>query len=482
MIKKKQHNFINGNFIIPSSNDYLTNFNPHTGQKISSFVNSNKNDVNMAVIAAKSAFEKWSSFSPQVRGDFLFKIAFEMDKNKKALAKCVSIETGKSINDAVGEVEASIKQANYFAGEGARFFSTTLTSSNQHKQTFSLRHPLGVAACIVPANTPIANISWKIFPALISGNTVILKSSEDAPELANLVAAIVKDCKLPKGVLNVIHGDGNTGSILVNNPSISVVSFTGSTKVGKEIHKACSDRLTRVSLELGGKNPFIICDDADLENASNWALLSAFSNAGQRCASASRILVHENVYDNFKNLFIKKTSKLKLGIASDSDIGPLIREDHLNNVISIINSAIDDGGKLHAGGKRAMNKGLTKGYYMQPTIISGLPNLHTINQTELFAPICSLIPFKDNKDAINLAHESDFGLTSAVHTSSVSRSVEYFKELRFGVININAGTYGSEYNMPFGGFNLSGNGTREPGQNALDVYTELKNISLTQNA
>ena len=347
------------------------------------------------------------------------------------------------------------------------------------KMSQTVRLPHGVVGLIVPANTPIANIAWKIFPALICGNTVVLKSSEDSPSVANMMAKIAKKANLPDGVFNVIHGDGNSGAALVENTDISLISFTGSTGVGKAIAQSAGKRLARVSLELGGKNTFLVCDDAEMDQAVHWASLSAFSNAGQRCAATSRILVFESVYEEFILKFIEKAKTLKLGVSDGCDLGPVINKKQYENIIKAIKQAEKDGGNILIGGK-CDDKSLENGYYIKPTVILGLSNDNNLNHNEIFGPVATIQTVKTLEEALQKANDSDYGLTAAIHTKDIDRALWYSKRIRTGLVNINIGTYGSEPHMPFGGYGFSGNGTREPGVEALDVYSELKNISFLE--
>jgi len=342
-----------------------------------------------------------------------------------------------------------------------------------------VRQPRGIAGLIVPANTPIANIAWKAFPALICGNTVVLKAAEDTPDIANFFAHLTKDAGLSDGVFNVIQGKGSpAGSSLVENPRVDVISFTGSTNVGRWIAEVAGRRLARVSLELGGKNPFVVCDDADIEQAVNWASLSAFSNAGQRCASGSRIIVFNDVYDEFVDELITKANSLKLGIDVDCDLGPLINQSQQENVLAAIQEAKNEGGVILCGGTASEENELKNGHYVLPTIIGGLSPTAKLSCQEVFGPVATLHKVANMSEALELANSGEYGLTSAIHTNSFERAMCFSQKVKAGVANVNIGTFGSEPHMPFGGFGASGNGTREPGVEALDVYTELKNISL----
>ena len=324
-MQNKINNWINGTESEPINKRWLDKFNPHNGQMDCVFADSNEEDVDMAVSYAKSSFSAWSDITPVERGNILFRFVDKMRDSEKLLAECVARETGKSLKDAAGEVQGAIAQGEFFAGEGRRLYGRSLTSAVPGKYSHTVRMPLGVAGLIVPANTPIANIAWKIFPSLICGNTVVLKASEDSPEVALIMAKISKQAGIPDGVFNVIQGTGKAAGIpLVECEKVELISFTGSTNVGKSIAEIISRRMGRVSLELGGKNPLVICSDADMHNAVHWASLSAFSNAGQRCASGSKLIIFEDIYEEFTKLLIDKAKSLKLGIEDDCDLGPVM--------------------------------------------------------------------------------------------------------------------------------------------------------------
>lgn len=472
-------NFINGKDQCSDKKPYIKKYNPHTGKHIKNIYCSNTQDLCYAVKIAERSFSDWSQTSAVFRGKLLKQFSYQMELNKNKIAKLVSVETGKSIENALGEVEASILQADYFAGEGMRLYGKTLTSANANKTTFTQRAPHGIVGLIVPANTPLANISWKIFPALICGNTVILKASEDAPELANFIAKLGIKASLPKGVLNVVQGDAALGKMIVEHPSVRLISFTGSSVAGKDILSRSGANLKRVSLELGGKNPFIVCSDCNFENAINWASLSAFSNAGQRCAAGSRIIVFNEIFDHFVDAFTKKIGTLKLGVSKGSDIGPVINSNSLKAMLKYLKDVKSFGGKLLCGGKAPTKKDLINGYYLLPTLITGLDPSNALYDKEVFGPIAHIESVSSLEEAIYLANSSKYGLTSAIHTQNISTALEFVKKSKSGVVNVNIGTFGSEPHFPFGGVGWSGNGSREPGVEALDVYSELKNISLT---
>lgn len=470
-------NWINGRLIDPATNHWLEKHNPHTGDICSRFADSSPQDVRSAIEAAERKFETWSALTPVARGQVLSGVVAKMKERAAELEACIVLETGKPPNDAKGEVGAAILQGEYFAGEGMRLFGRSLTSGVFGKYSHSVRQPRGVAGLIVPANTPIANIAWKVFPALICGNTVVLKASEDAPNVAVLFAQLAKAAGLPDGVLNVIQGRGAVaGAALVEDERVGIISFTGSTAVGRWIAERAGKRLARVSLELGGKNPFVVCNDANIDLAVHWAALSAFSNAGQRCAAASRAIVFASVYDEFRDKLVKKAKALTLGIESGCDLGPVINLRQKSAILSAIDRAIFDGANVLCGGL-PLEENLQQGYYIAPTVIDHIPADHWLNTTELFGPVITLQPVGSMEEALHLANDSEYGLTAAIHTRNVDRAMWFAQRVRSGVANVNLGTFGSEPHMPFGGFGASGNGTREPGAEALDVYSELKNIS-----
>lgn len=471
-------NWISGKESQPEGDTWLDKFNPHNGERISQLADSSAADTHRAVFAASDAFPSWSELPPVKRGQILSNIVAAMKLHADELADCVALETGKPPHDAKGEVGGAILQGEYFAGEGMRLHGRSLTSGMAGKYSHTVRQPRGIAGLIVPANTPIANIAWKVFPALVCGNTVVLKAAEDAPRIAWLFAQLAKEAGLPESVLNVVQGRGQTaGAALVTDERISVISFTGSTGVGRWIAEVAGKRLARVSLELGGKNPFVVCDDADLDQAVHWASLSAFSNAGQRCAAGSRIIVLKRVYEEFRDKLVAKAQSLKLGVSAGCDLGPVISLRQQQTILVAIENAKSEGGRVLCGGDAPSAPELSNGYYIQPTLIEGLDPCAELSSMEVFGPVATLHVVEDLAEALKLANATEYGLSAAIHTRSVDRAMWFVQRVHAGTANVNLGTYGSEPHMPFGGFGASGNGTREPGVEALDVYSELKNIS-----
>lgn len=470
-------NWIGGEECKAIKGEQFDKINPSTGKILTTVARSMAEDVAIAVDYALKAQSSWAELPAVQRGMLLLEIVLAMKSRQKEIAEIVSLETGKSFKDAMGETGGAIQLGLFYASEGQRLYGRTSTSGAQNKYAMTIRQPIGVAGLIVPANTPIANVAWKMFPALICGNSVVMKASEDAPATAWIIGKIANDIGLPKGVLNFIQGYGKeAGSALVAHPKVDVISFTGSTAVGKEIQIVASERLARVSLELGGKNALVVCDDADLNNAAKWVVLSAFSNAGQRCAACSRVIIFDSIYDKFKKILIEKTTDLKVGSTDNDDLGPVINERQLNNMIMAIDSAKKDGAKVLIGGQRLLDCEHSNGFFLAPTILENVDPKASISQKELFGPITILYRVKTFQDAIDLANDSEYGLTACIHTKNFDRAIRFSEKIHTGVAVVNGGTYGSEPHMPFGGMKQSGNGTREPGTEALDVYSELKDI------
>jgi aldehyde dehydrogenase (NAD+) len=472
-------NWIGGRETPAVGGETLEKRSPHDGTLIAQVARSRAEDVAAAVATARGAQPAWAATPPVERGAVLHSFANRMDQQRLAIAHVVARETGKSVKDALGETGGAIALGRFFAGEGQRLYGRTTTSGQRDKYAMTVRQPCGVAGLIVAANTPIANVAWKVFPALICGNGVVLKAPEDAPAVGWMFAAIAQEAGLPAGILNVIQGYGTeAGAPLVEHPGVDVISFTGSTAVGRWIGETAGRRLAKVSLELGGKNPLVVCDDADLEQATRWVCLSAFSNAGQRCAAGSRIIVFDAVYEEFLERLVAATAALKVGPGDDDDLGPVINDRQLSRMLDSVARAEAEGARILAGGRRLDDAEHARGCYMAPTLIDQASPAHDISRCELFGPIATIYRARDYPEALAMANDSPYGLTACIHTRSFDRAVDFAQKVRSGVAVVNAGTYGSEPHMPFGGLGDSGNGTREPGTEALDVYSELKDIYL----
>ena len=473
-------NWIGGEQRPASSGEWFAKINPTDGRPYCRAARSKRQDVSDAVAVALSAQPAWGRTPAVERGIHLHRLVKGLEDNKPAIARIVAEETGKSYKDAFGETGGAIQLGLFFSSEGQRLYGRTTTSGVTHRQAMTMRQPIGVAGLIVPANTPIANVAWKVFPALICGNTAVVKAAEQTPATAWIFGRIAREAGIPAGVLNVVQGlGGEAGAALVEHSDVGVISFTGSTAVGRAIQRVAGERFARVSLELGGKNPFIVCDDADLDNAVSWALLSAFSNAGQRCASGSRLIVFDSVYDEFKRRMIKGAEALKAGPADSDDYGPVISASALDSILGAIERARSAGARVLTGGTRLLDVAHRNGFYLAPTLIESKDGRDELSTKELFGPVVSLYRVKGFAEAIELANDSPYGLTACIHTRNIHRAMEFVREIHAGVAVVNAGTYGSEPHMPFGGVKQSGNGSREPGTEALDVYSYLKDIYIT---
>lgn len=475
-------NQIGGQMMAAGDGRSFAKVDPATGREICRVARSSAADVRMAVEAAKAAQPAWAAMTVVKRGDILRQIAILMRERRDQIATLVALETGKSKKDALGETDAAIEMGFFVAGEGRRFYGQTTTSAVPNKAAMVVRQPLGVAGLIIAANTPIANVAWKAFPALLCGNAAIMKASEDTPLSAWAFGVLAREAGVPDGVYATVHGLGpEAGAPLVEHPDVAVISFTGSCEVGRWIAETTGRRLAKTCLELGGKNPLIVCDDADLQNAVTWTIGSAFSNAGQRCAAGSRIIVFDAVYEKFKAMLVEATKRLKVGTGDGDDYGPVINEEQMQNMLASVERAKAAGASVLTGGQRLTGAAYGGGYFVAPTILEHVGPNDEISRSELFGPITCLYRVKSFDEAIALANDSPFGLTASIHTQNINRAMTFLGRIQSGVAVVNGGTYGSEPHMPFGGLRQSGNGWREAGTQALDVYSDLKTIYINHN-
>jgi aldehyde dehydrogenase (NAD+) len=475
-------NLLNGEDALAADGRTFAKLDPATGREVCRVARSGAADVQAAVAYAKQAQAAWAGFTPVRRGDILRQIALLMREHRAVLADLVARETGKSRKDALGETDAAIEMGFFVAGEGRRFYGHTTTSAVPNKTAMVVRQPLGIAGLIIAANTPIANVAWKAFPALLCGNAAIMKASEDTPLSAWAFGVLARQAGVPDGVYATVHGFGEeAGAPLVEHPDVALVSFTGSCDVGRWIAETTGRRLAKTCLELGGKNPLVVCDDADLANAVTWTLGSAFSNAGQRCAAGSRIIVFDGVYDAFKTRLVEATKALKVGTADTDDFGPVINEEQMTNMMAAVDRAKAAGATVLTGGHRLTGPGYDGGYFVAPTLLENVAETAEISHSELFGPITCLYRVSSFEDAVRLANDSPFGLTASIHTQSLHRAMTFLNRIQAGVAVVNGGTYGSEPHMPFGGLRQSGNGWREAGTEALDVYSDAKTIYINHN-
>ncbi len=471
-------NYINGELVVPVNGQYLDNYNPSTGKVYSLIPDSDKDDIDNAVSAAKEAFQTWSKTSKQERSNILMKLADTIEKHFDELVAAESKDNGKP-ESLAAHVDIPRAPANI------RFFAGAILhdSSDVHEMdgiaiNYTLRQPIGVAACISPWNLPLYLLTWKIAPALAAGNTVVAKPSEITPMTAYLFSKICIEAGLPKGVLNIVHGLGSkVGDPLTTHKDTPIVSFTGGTVTGKHIATVTAPMFKKLSLELGGKNPNIIFADADFDKAVSIASRAAFTNQGQICLCGSRLFVQEEIYDNFRDTLVMKASKLIVGDpkSSKTNLGAVVSKEHMEKILSKIEEAKKLGGKVLIGGERQILEGdLEDGYYIQPTIIEGLSYDCSINQEEIFGPVVSIIPFKTEEEVIFMANSTKYGLSASIFTENISKAHRVAASIDSGVIWINTWLL-RDLRIPFGGMKSSGVG-REGGFKSLEFFTEPKNI------
>jgi len=434
-------------------------------------------DVARAVAAAAAAAESWSRVPAPKRGEVLGRAASLLRAAERDFAEIVQVETGKPWKNAAAEVASSADLGLFMESEGSRFYGKTMTSPIPNRSVRTERAPIGVCAAIMPFNSPLAGVAWKTFPALLCGNAVVAKSHELTPQTAVAFGKLLQQAGLPSGVYSVVQGLGpEVGPPLVEDPRVGIVSFTGSVATGKSIQRTVSARpvLAKVCLELGGKNPLIVCDDADLTLAAEHAVASAFIDAGQRCAAGSRIIVFDRVYDAFRDAMVARTKQVKVGSGPQDDCGPVISRASLDRLLAAVAGAVGRGARIVAGGHAV--ESLAPGYYMAPTILDGVSHDDELSQQEQFGPVTCLYRVRDFDEAVALANATAFGLTGAIHTFNSNRIEQFIARYRAGLVSINGPTYGAGPHMPFGGVKNSGNGFREPGTEALDVYCEWKTV------
>jgi len=472
-------NYIGGKWI-SGSGEVIDDLNPaHTSDIVARAQSAAKAEVDSAVEAARKAFDGWRLTPAPVRGEILFRAAERLKSEKEQLGRLVTREMGKIISEGLGDVQEAIDMAYYMAGEGRRLTGETMLSELPSKDCKTFREPMGVFALITPWNFPTAIPAWKIFPALIAGNTVVFKPSSYTPASATRLVEIINEAGLPPGVLNLVHGGGDSvGEYLATHGGVDGLSFTGSSAVGEKLAKLCSGPDKKVSCEMGGKNPIIIMDDANLELALEGALWGAFGTTGQRCTAASRLIVHKDVHDRFLDMLITDSAGLIVGngLKPETDMGPLINKDQLQKALAYVEVGVDEGATLVLGGA-ALTEGTYKnGFFMEPTIFSGVTPSMRIAQEEIFGPVVSVIKATSLGDAIEIANNVEYGLSSSIYTQDVNSSAVAERDLTAGIVYINAPTIGAEIHLPFGGTGRSGLGHKEAGGRggAIDMFTRVK--------
>lgn len=476
----KIKNYINGQNIYPLNDKWLDNYNPSNGEKYGFIPNSDSKDVALAVASAKNAFKIWSKTDVTERSKILSKIANLIEENLEKFAIAESKDNGKPLSLAkLIDIPRAADNFRFFAHAITQFGSDSYESVGKEAINYTLRHPIGVVGCISPWNLPLYLFTWKIAPALATGNCVIAKPSEVTPMTAYLLGEICSKAGLPKGVLNIVHGLGqNVGSTIVSHPEIKAISFTGGTQTGAAIAKIAAPMFKKMSLELGGKNPNIIFADCDYKQMLKTTLLSSFSNQGQICLCGSRIFVEKSIYGKFKTDFVEAVKKLKVNHPSkkDTTIGALVSKQHLEKVLSYVKIAKKDGAKVLCGGEQLEIKGFEEGYYMQPTVIEINSDDCIVNQEEIFGPVVTIMPFETEEEVLKMANSVRYGLSATVWTNNLKRTLKFTREIETGIVWVNTWML-RDLRTPFGGMKDSGVG-REGGFEALRFFTEPKNICL----
>jgi acyl-CoA reductase-like NAD-dependent aldehyde dehydrogenase len=477
---KKYQNFIGGHWVDAKSGEVFENRNPAKWSEIIGFFpKSGKEDVAEAVNSAREAFNEWRLVPVPQRAEILKTVGDLMVERKEEISQTMTREMGKIIAETRGDTQEGIDTAYYAFGEGRRFFGHTVPSEMHNKFNMTMRIPIGVVGIICPWNFPMAIPTWKIFPALLCGNTVVFKPASDTPATGTTLVEILLEAGVPPKAINLVHGTGSgVGTPLVEHPDINAISFTGSSKVGKQISAAAGKDLKRVSLELGGKNAQIVMDDADLELALEGVLWGAFGTTGQRCTATSRLILHKRIYDEFMNMLIDRTKNLKLGNGLDEsvDVGPAIHEAQREIVHNYVEIGQKEGAKLLTGGEFYNDPGCEEGWFYKPTVFGEVTPKMRIAQEEIFGPVLSVLRVSDLDEAIAVLNDSDYGLSSAIYTQDVNAAYRAMRDIQAGITYINGPTIGAECHMPFGGVKETGNGHREGGWEVYDFFSETKTI------
>ncbi len=473
-------NYIGGEWVAPKSGKTLENRNPaNTDEVIGVFPLSAREDVDAAVAAGKAAYKGWRLTPAPKRAEILYRVAEILVKRKEEFSRDMTREMGKVLAETRGDVQEAIDMTYYMAGEGRRLFGQTTPSELPNKFAMSVRQSIGVCGLITPWNFPMAIPSWKMMPALVCGNTVVIKPAEDTPRSTHNLVEVLAEAGIPPGVVNLVVGDGPaTGAALTQHSDVPVVSFTGSTSTGRIIAETCAPTFKHYSLEMGGKNIILVMEDANLDLAVDGAIWGGFGTTGQRCTAASRVAVHKSVYREFVDRFVTRASKLKVGNGLDptTEMGPCINEQQLQTVMSYVEIGVKEGARKLTGGHR-LTKGVhSKGWFHEPTVFGDCNPKMRVAQEEIFGPVVSLIPIDSLEQGIEVANGVPYGLSASIYTRNVNRAFAAMQDLYTGIVYVNAPTIGAETHLPFGGTKQTGNGHREAAVAAIDFFTEWKSV------
>jgi acyl-CoA reductase-like NAD-dependent aldehyde dehydrogenase len=472
-------NYINGEWV--ESGKTFENRNPATGELVGVHAKGSAGDIGKAAEAAGAAFAGWSSMPAPARGAILFKAADLLDKQFDQLGAEMTREEGKTLPEAKGEVRRSINILRYFAGEGARLNGIMVPSERDRVHTFAIRKAIGPVGLVTPWNFPSAIPAWKMAPALICGNTVVVKPASLAPLSSWRIVEALHNAGAPKGVVNFVQGPGGElGSALVNAQPLKAISFTGSCQIGNWLHGEASKRRLRIQLEMGGKNPTIVLADCDFNSAVENVVNAAFFSTGQKCTATSRAIVEDAIYDKFTAAVVERTRKLQIGdgMQPGIEIGPAVDEAAMQTILKYIDIGVKEGGKMLCGGRRLTDNGLDAGFFVEPTVFSDVTESMTIAREEIFGPVLAIMRAKDFDDAMRMANNIPFGLSSSIQTTNLSRTFEYIYKSEAGLLTVNLPSAGVEYQLPFGGTKESSFGPKEQGPAALDFYSDYKTIYL----
>ncbi len=472
-------NYIDGQWVNATSGRTFADENPATREVIGTFPDSGAEDVAAAAEAAARALPKWKATPAPKRGEILFRVAQMMQQRKEELARELTEEMGKVIAEARGDVQEGIDMTYYMAGECRRQFGITTPSELPDKFCMAIRQPKGVVGAITPWNFPIAIPTWKIMPALVTGNTVVFKPSQYSPKSAWNLVKLFEEAGLPPGVLNIVFGEGaDTGRAVVEDPRINFISFTGSNAVGTQVAARCAELGKGVTLEMGGKNAIIVMDDADLPLAIDGIIWSAFGTSGQRCTAASRVIVERDIADQLEDRLVHRVEQLRLGPGWEptTDVGPVINAPQLAKIEGYMPVGVQEGAKIAIGGERPKDRELSRGYYFEPTVFIDARPTMRIAQEEIFGPVTAVIRADSLDEAIDINNAVPYGLSSSIYTRDIDKAFRAIEHITTGLVYVNAGTIGAEVHLPFGGTRGTGNGHREAGQAALDTYTEWKSV------
>jgi aldehyde dehydrogenase (NAD+) len=471
-------NYINGEWIESVSNKTTENINPaNTDDIIGTVKLSTREEARAAVEAAANAFHSWRTTPAPTRGKIVARFAQVLEREKESTAQLLTREEGKTVAESRGELQRSINVADFCAGEARRLNGETIQSELPLNFAYTIKQPLGVVACITPWNFPVAIPVWKIAPALVAGNTVVFKPATITPATATRIVELFEEAGMPKGVLNLIIGSGSeAGDEIINHAAVKAISFTGSNGVGIRLYEQASRRGAKVQCEMGGKNPVVVLEDADMDLAVESTAQGAFGSTGQRCTATSRAVVVNEIADEFVKRIVEKAKSLRIGdgMKPNTDVGPSVDESQFKTVLDYINIGKEDGATLMCGGAKAEGEGLDKGYFVQPTVFDNVMPDMRIAREEIFGPVLSVQRVKNFDEAMRVANDCEYGLSSSIFSNDASRIFRFVDEIETGMTHINSPTTGGEAHIPFGGIKATGIGEREQGSTALDFYTELK--------